>query len=159
METYTYREQPIDADLLSVASILNTSGFFNTEEQDVGVSLVRERLEHGEKCGYFFQFAEHEGSVRGYLLWPIPGTKSSYDLYWMSCRHHLSWAWVGDIALRQTEQEIGKRGGTRIYIETSSSGPLCADPLLLRAKTATSWKQNSSRTMPPTTPSHLCEGW
>lgn len=122
METYTYREQPIDADLLSVASILNTSGFFNTEEQDVGVSLVRERLEHGEKCGYFFQFAEHEGSVRGYTCFgPIPGTKSSYDLYWIAVDTTYRGHGLGTLLLRQTEQEIGKRGGTRIYIETSSS--------------------------------------
>ena len=48
MENYTYREQPVEADIKSIASILNTSGFFNSEEQEVGVSLVRERLEKGE---------------------------------------------------------------------------------------------------------------
>lgn len=122
METYTYREQPIDADLLSVASILNTSGFFNTEEQDVGVSLVRERLEHGEKCGYFFQFAEHEGSVRGYTCFgPIPGTKSSYDLYWIAVEGTCRGQGLGTMLLKKSEEEIRTRGGTRIYIETSSS--------------------------------------
>jgi hypothetical protein len=44
-----FREQPIYEDMEAVASILKNSGFFNEEEQEVGVSLVRERLEQGEK--------------------------------------------------------------------------------------------------------------
>ncbi|HKL56882.1 MAG TPA: GNAT family N-acetyltransferase [Sphaerochaeta sp.] len=122
METYTFREQPIEADIQSIASILGTSGFFNSEEQDVGVSLVRERLEQGEKCEYSFQFAEFEGSVRGYTCFgPIPGTKSSYDLYWIAVDTTYRGKGLGTMLLKQTEQEIGKRGGTRVYIETSST--------------------------------------
>lgn len=122
METYTFREQPIAGDIASIGSILSTSGFFNSEEQEVGVSLVRERLEQGEGCAYFFQFAEHDGHVRGYTCFgPIPGTKSSYDLYWIAVDATYRGQGLGKMLLRQTEQEIGKRGGRRIYIETSSS--------------------------------------
>ena len=52
-----FREQPIYEDMEAVASILKRSDFFNEGEQEVGVSLVRERLEQGEKSLYFFQFA------------------------------------------------------------------------------------------------------
>lgn len=122
MENYIYREQPIEADIKSIASILNTSGFFNTEEQEVGVSLVRERLEKGEVCEYFFQFAECEASVRGYTCFgPIPGTQSSYDLYWIAVDTSYRGQGLGTLLLKQTEQEIERRGGNRIYIETSSS--------------------------------------
>ena len=122
METYTFREQPIKADIQSISSILSTSGFFNTEEQKVGVSLVRERLAQGEGCEYFFQFAEFEGSVRGYTCFgPIPGTKTSYDLYWIAVDTTYRGQGLGTLLLKQTEQEIEKRGGTRIYIETSST--------------------------------------
>ena len=122
MDTYTFREQPIEADIQSIASILCTSGFFNVEEQEVGVSLVRERLEQGVACEYFFQFAEKEGSVRGYTCFgPIPGTRSSYDLYWIAVDTTYRGQGLGTLLLKQTEQEIGRRGGSRIYIETSST--------------------------------------
>ncbi|MDY0290093.1 MAG: GNAT family N-acetyltransferase [Sphaerochaeta sp.] len=122
METYTFREQPVDGDIESIALILGSSGFFNPQEQSVGVSLVRERLEQGEACDYFFQFAEHKGNLRGYTCFgPIPGTKSSYDLYWIAVDTACRGQGVGTLLLRQTEQEIARRGGTRIYIETSSS--------------------------------------
>ena len=122
MEPYTFREQPVEADIQSIASILGTSGFFNAEEQAVGVSLVRERLEQGEACDYFFQFAEHEGILRGYTCFgPIPGTESSYDLYWIAVDTTHRGQGLGTLLLMQTEQEIERRGGTRIYIETSSS--------------------------------------
>ena len=122
METYTFREQPLESDIQSIASILLTSGFFNAEEQEVGVSLVRERLEQGESCEYYFQFAQVGTSVRGYTCFgPIPGTKSSYDLYWIAVDTTYRGQGLGTLLLRQTEQEIGKRGGTRIYIETSST--------------------------------------
>ncbi len=121
METYIFREQPRESDLLSVASILSTSGFFNPAEQEVGVSLVCERLEQGEACDYFFQFAEHEGLVRGYTCFgPIPGTESSYDLYWIAVDTTCRGQGLGTMLLRKSEQAIGKRGGTRVYIETSS---------------------------------------
>ena len=122
MGTYTFREQPVASDIAGVRSILNTSGFFNTEEQEVGVALVRERLEQGHKCEYFFQFAEHEGTLRGYTCFgPIPGTQSSYDLYWIAVEVSYRGQGLGKMLLRETEQEIGRRGGTRVYIETSST--------------------------------------
>lgn len=122
METYTFREHPVDTDVRSIASILKTSGFFNAEEQEVGVSLVQERLEQGEKCEYFFQFAQGESSVRGYTCFgPIPGTKSSYDLYWIAVDTTCRGQGLGTLLLQKTEREIARRGGTRIYIETSSS--------------------------------------
>jgi ribosomal protein S18 acetylase RimI-like enzyme len=122
MENYTFREQPVATDIRGIASILDSSGFFNKEEQEVGVSLVRERLEQGVGCGYFFQFAQQNGLVRGYTCFgPIPGTKSSYDLYWIAVEGTCRGQGLGTMLLKKSEEEIRTRGGTRIYIETSSS--------------------------------------
>ncbi|MDT4761027.1 GNAT family N-acetyltransferase [Sphaerochaeta sp. PS] len=122
MDTYTFREQPQSSDVACVASILHTSGFFNEEEQQVGVSLVTERLEKGEVCEYFFQFAECGSEVRGYTCFgPIPGTKSSYDLYWIAVDMAFRGKGLGTKLLVQTELEIDRRGGNRVYIETSST--------------------------------------
>ena len=122
MEAYTFREQPLVSDIQSIALILATSGFFNSEEQRVGVSLLQERLEQGESCEYFFQFADVASCVRGYTCFgPIPGTKCSYDLYWIAVDTTYRGQGLGTLLLQQSEQEIERRGGRRIYIETSSS--------------------------------------
>lgn len=122
MDTDRFREQPVPSDVAAVASILAGSGFFNAEEQEVGVSLVGERLEKGEACGYFFQFAEQQGMVLGYTCFgPIPGTQSSYDLYWIAVDNAFRGKGLGTELLGCSEREIARRGGTRVYIETSST--------------------------------------
>ncbi|MGI5909808.1 MAG: GNAT family N-acetyltransferase [Sphaerochaetaceae bacterium] len=118
-----FREQPILQDIDAVADILLRSGFFNDEEQKVGVSLVRERLEQGEKSLYFFQFAQEFADSKpiGYSCFgPIPGTKFSYDLYWIAVDPNFQRQGIGAHLLEHSETEIKRRGGRRIYIETSS---------------------------------------
>ncbi|AEV28746.1 acetyltransferase [Sphaerochaeta pleomorpha str. Grapes] len=122
MDTSSFREQPVFSDIDAVASILKGSGFFNGQEQQVGVSLVEERLEKGEECGYFFQFSEQNGKVLGYTCFgPIPGTQSSFDLYWIAVDNDFRGKGLGTELLNCSEREIAKRGGTRVYIETSST--------------------------------------
>ncbi len=58
MEHLTYREEPRTRDIETVSAILRTSGFFNPEEVEVGVSLIEERLHKGIDSDYFFQFQE-----------------------------------------------------------------------------------------------------
>ncbi|NCB02682.1 MAG: N-acetyltransferase [Spirochaetia bacterium] len=122
MEQYTFREEPKQNDILAVSSILQTSGFFNKEEVEVGVSLITERLDKGKECGYLFQFLEEDLLVRGYTCYgPIPGTTHSYDLYWIAVDPEYRGKGIGSILLNTTEKEIISLKGKRIYIETSSS--------------------------------------
>jgi ribosomal protein S18 acetylase RimI-like enzyme len=122
MDTLLYREQPVVSDKKVIATILKDSGFFNKEEQEVGVSLIDERLTKGKSSGYFFQFAHQDTIVKGYTCFgPIPGTKSSYDLYWIAVSPELRGKGIGTNLLIHTEKEIAKSGGTRVYIETSST--------------------------------------
>ncbi|MFA6707480.1 MAG: GNAT family N-acetyltransferase [Sphaerochaetaceae bacterium] len=119
---FQFREEPKSSDIAAGRNILHDSGFFNEEEQEVGVSLVVERLEKGPSCGYFFQFMEESGRVAAYTCFgPIPGTRSSYDLYWIATDPALRNRGFGKKVLEATECEIKKRGGSRVYIETSSS--------------------------------------
>jgi len=75
MDTLSFRESCLPSDILAVGRILRDCGFFNEAEQEVGVSLVTERLEKGLDSGYFFMFAEQNGHVVGYTCFgPIPGT-------------------------------------------------------------------------------------
>ena len=101
--------------------MVKASGFFYDEEVEVAVELVEERLAKGAKSSYYFLFAEHSGKVVGYTCFgPIPCTKSSYDLYWIVVHNDFRGSGLGTELLRRSEDMISKRGGTRIYAETSS---------------------------------------
>lgn len=117
----TYRQEVFDQDRELVRAIVRSSGFFSNAEIDVAVELVEERLRQGEKSGYFFLFAELGGELAGYTCFgPIPGTRQSYDLYWLAVADHLRHQGLGKAILSHCEILIDHRGGGRIYIETSS---------------------------------------
>jgi ribosomal protein S18 acetylase RimI-like enzyme len=116
-----YREEVRGADTEAVRTIVGASGFFSDEEVAIAVELVEERLLEGEKSGYFFLFAEQAAAVAGYTCFgPIPGSTHSYDLYWIAVAGHLRHRGIGKDLLSRSEDLIGKRGGRRIYVETSA---------------------------------------
>ncbi len=116
-----FREEPLSTDPGSVREIVESSGFFYPTEIEVACELIRERLSKGIESGYFFLFAEEEGSVVGYTCFgPIPCTLKSFDLYWIAVHHSRRGSGIGRSLLIRTEQIIVGMGGTRIYAETSS---------------------------------------
>jgi GNAT superfamily N-acetyltransferase len=117
----TIRTLPTQADTDAIKAILTESGFFNDEEIEIGVSLIEEYLKEGEGSGYSFLFAEEGGVVTGYTCYgPIPGTRFSWDLYWIAVARDAQGRGVGQHLLTATEQAIRGQGGRRIYVETSS---------------------------------------
>ncbi|GAK51731.1 hypothetical protein U14_02976 [Candidatus Moduliflexus flocculans] len=117
----TFRQDTRATDAQSIRELTASTGFFTNAEIDVAVELVEERLQKGESSGYYFLFAEREGRVVGYTCFgPIPCTLSSYDLYWIAVHHDLRGKGIGKILMQKSEDAIGKMGGQRIYIETSS---------------------------------------
>lgn len=117
----SYRQEVFDRDRELVRAVVRSSGFFSDAEIDVAVELVEERLRQGEKSGYFFLFAELGGELAGYACFgPIPGTRQSYDLYWLAVADQLRRQGLGKAILSNSEILIGHRGGDRIYVETSS---------------------------------------
>ena len=121
MENLSYRQDVLPADKEAVRAIVASSGFFSAAEIAVAVELVEERLGKGEMSGYFFLFAAQGGPPVGYACFgPIPGSLFSYDLYWLAVAGHLRHRGLGKELLSRSETLIGKRGGGRIYVETSS---------------------------------------
>lgn len=115
------RTKPTEADRNAVRNILAKSGFFNVEEVEVGVSLIDEYLETGEASGYLFLFAEEDSQVVGYTCYgPIPGTRFSFDLYWIAVDSDAQGRGIGQELLAATEALIRAQGGRRVYVETSS---------------------------------------
>jgi GNAT superfamily N-acetyltransferase len=120
-ECLQYRDQVLPSDRDAVREIIASSGFFSEEEVEVAVELVDVRLAQGLRSGYYFLFAEHDGNVVGYTCFgPIPGTRLSYDVYWIAVRPAYQGLGLGTTLLTRSEQTIVQLGGRRIYIETSS---------------------------------------
>ena len=116
-----YRDKPIPSDVDSIRNIVRSSEFFSTEEVEMAVELLQENLSKGESSGYYFLLVEMNERVVGYSCYgPIPCTKESYDLYWIAVLHEFRGRGIGRDLLALTEEKIGKMGGKRIYLDTSS---------------------------------------
>jgi ribosomal protein S18 acetylase RimI-like enzyme len=114
------RCQVVAADSAAVSRIVQATGFFRSDEVDVAVELVEERLAKGVASGYHFVFAEMEGSVAGYACYgPIACTIGSYDLYWIAVDPKWQGRGMGRLLLCEVEQQIRQCAGRHIYIETS----------------------------------------
>jgi ribosomal protein S18 acetylase RimI-like enzyme len=108
------------SDRESVRGLLTGTGFFNTEELDVAMELVDDRLAHGEASHYRFLVAELDGAVVGYACWgPILGTAESADLYWIAVDRSTQGRGVGRALLDEAERWIAAEGRTRVYLETA----------------------------------------
>ena len=117
----SYRDQPIPSDVDIIRNIVRSSGFFSPEEVEMAVELLLERFSKGESSGYYFSFVEINERVVGYSCYgPIPCTKDSYDLYWIALLHGFRGRGIGRDLLQRAEEKIGKMGGRRIYVDTSS---------------------------------------
>lgn len=122
MDTVEFRHDVRAADVDSIAAILKSTGRFSTAEQQMGISLMIERLEKGDESGYAFLIAQQDGAVVGYSCYgPIPCTMYSYDLYWIAVKSAFQGKGIGSAILSQTEREIRSLGGRQIYVETSST--------------------------------------
>jgi ribosomal protein S18 acetylase RimI-like enzyme len=116
-----YRENVTYNDIEIVKRISESSGFFSTEEVDVAMELVQERLSKGTDSDYYFIFAEQDGNAVAYSCFgPIPFTVESYDLYFIAVDNNLRGMGIGKGLLNITEIAIAKQGGKRIYVETSN---------------------------------------
>ena len=115
----------IAADRSGVFRILETAGNFTHEEVATALELIDEWLELGEHSGYLTYVLEtrdeNESEVLGYVSFgPTPLTESTYDLYWIAVDKSKHRGGVGKRLMKFTEEEIARRGGKLLLIETSS---------------------------------------
>ncbi len=121
MENLTFRFEVRGKDIQQVRELAESSGFFYPDEVDVAVELVEERLAKGDASGYFFVFAEIDGTTVGYTCFgPIPCTKTSFDLYWIVTHNDFRGKGIGKQLLALTYQAIREMKGLKLYAETSS---------------------------------------
>src|SRR5881398_2503653 len=115
----------VAADRSGVFRILENAGNFTPAEVAIALELIDEWLELGEHSGYLtyvLESAGDEGSaVLGYVSFgPTPLTESPYDLYWIAVDKSKHRGGVGKRLLKFAEDEVTRRGGKLLLIETSS---------------------------------------
>jgi GNAT superfamily N-acetyltransferase len=116
-----FREEVTPGDRQAVDRLVRATGFFSEEEIGIAVELVEERLAKGDASGYFFLFAEEGEQLIGYACFgPIPGTLHSFDLYWIAVDPREQGRGIGRKLMVLSEMLMAKRGGTRVYADTSS---------------------------------------
>jgi len=116
----SFRDVVTSIDRNTVRSIVERTGFFRSDEVDIAVELVDERLSRGEASGYRFLFAELGSEVAGYACFgEIACTIGSFDLFWIAVDPQFQRRGVGQKLLREVETRITAVDGRRIYIDTS----------------------------------------
>lgn len=115
-----FRTEPHRGDIARIREMVESTGFFYDHEVEIAVELIEERLQKGDKSGYYFVFAEVEGVTAAYSCYgPISTTKSSHDLYWIVTHNDFRGLGIGKKLLDETYRHVKAMGGTAVYAETS----------------------------------------
>ena len=116
----------VPSDRFRIEEMVVSSGKFNDPEIATAMELVDESLETGEEeSGYLFAVLEVQKGesivVKGYACYgPTPLTQGVYDLYWIVVDPADQGKGFGRILIEHVEQEVVRRGGRMLLIETSS---------------------------------------
>ncbi len=107
-------------DRAPIQRLLSGTEFFSSEEVDVAMELVDDRLALGTDSHYRFLVAEHDGGVAGYACWgPIPATAQAADLYWIAVDPAFQGLGIGRALLDEAEVWMATAGRPRVYVETA----------------------------------------
>ncbi len=110
-------------DLLELQRILNATEAFTAAEVEVAMELLEIVIKEPGQRDYEVAVAETSGKVAGYVLFgPVPATLGNFDLYWIAVDPAAQGTGVGQHLLAYVEEEVRRRGGRMVCLETSSQG-------------------------------------
>ncbi len=119
-----YRSVLDAADVDLVEAVTRATGFFSEEEVGIARELADENVNKGELAsGYWFLVLDAPGAkaLDAYACFgPVPGTKASFDLYWIVVSPSAQGRGVGRSLLAAVEERVRAMGGKRLYADTSS---------------------------------------
>ena len=113
--------RPVEArDRSRLAEIVRRAGNFSDEEVETAVELIDASIE-SENEGDYIVFLIDEDGVKGYVcIGPASLAQGVYDLYWIVVDAAARGRQYGQRLLRFAEEEVKRRGGRMVLIETSS---------------------------------------
>ena len=117
------RIRPIEAgDREAIRALVAGTGAFKPHEVDVAMELVEIALtQKGQEDYHPYVLAEEDGTVVAYACFgKNPMTKATFDLYWIATRADRMGKGYGRAILAFVEEEVRRRGGKLLVIETSS---------------------------------------
>ena len=108
-------------DRLRIQDIVHAVGNFNPAETDVAMELVDDALQKGSVSDYIVYVLEKDAAVCGYACFgKTPLTDSTFDFYWMAVDPLHQRQGLGRALIRFVEEEVQRRGGAMLILETSS---------------------------------------
>ncbi|MGA9397294.1 MAG: GNAT family N-acetyltransferase [Anaerolineaceae bacterium] len=121
MSTKLRELQRKDRDVLEI--MLSEIPSFDEEDQAIALELIDIALNDPEQKDYLLSLAVDENDrPLGYACYgPTPLTDGTFDLYWIAVDHNLTSKGIGTLLLKAVEDDIRKRHGRMLIIETSSS--------------------------------------
>jgi GNAT superfamily N-acetyltransferase len=115
--------RPVEGrDREAVRSLIDGTGAFKSHEVDVAMELVEIGLTRPGQDDYHpFVLEEEDGTVAAYACFgKNPMTKATFDLYWLATRADRMGKGYGRKIVAFVEEEVRRRGGRLLVIETSS---------------------------------------
>ncbi|MBC7361894.1 MAG: GNAT family N-acetyltransferase [Candidatus Aminicenantes bacterium] len=112
----------VSADREPVLNLIQATGFFTPDEVKVAEELIDIYLTNPAQRDYFIVVVENDsGQVTGYMTYgPTPLTEGTWDLYWIAVSPAEQGKGYGRMLVRHLEEEVRRKGGRLILIETSS---------------------------------------
>ncbi|MEW6721232.1 MAG: GNAT family N-acetyltransferase [Thermodesulfobacteriota bacterium] len=117
------RIRPIEpGDRGPIRDLIAGTHAFKPFEVDVAMELVDVALtQKGQDDYHPFVLAEEDGAVAAYACFgKNPMTKSTFDLYWIATRADRMGKGYGKAMVEFVVEEVRRRGGKLLVIETSS---------------------------------------
>ena len=113
--------RPLEArDRPRLAEIVRHAGNFSHEEVETALELIDDSIASKNK-GDYICFVIDEDGVKGYVcIGPASLAQGVYDLYWIVVDAAARGRQYGQRLLRFAEEEVKRRGGRMVLIETSS---------------------------------------
>jgi ribosomal protein S18 acetylase RimI-like enzyme len=102
--------------------IIRATRFFAPDEIKVAEELIDIYLSQPDQQDYQIVVIEDQsGKVTGYMTYgPTPLTEGTWDLYWIAVSPEVQGQGYGQLRVRYLENEVKKKGGRLVMIETSS---------------------------------------
>jgi len=98
-----------------------TRAFLPDELVIVG-EIIDEYFNDPQGSGYHFLIADHGGDFAGYLCYgPTPLTHGAWDMYWCAVSPQLHGQGIASTLFNMAADDIKKKGGRLILIDTSSN--------------------------------------
>lgn len=108
-------------DRVRICEMVRAVGNFNPTEIEIAIELVDDSLQKGRASDYLVYVLESEEVVCGYVCFGrTPLTESTYDFYWMAVDPQYQGRGLGKALIRFVEEEVRRRGGSLLILETSS---------------------------------------